>query len=476
MPAREPHLSRSAPRPTRRVTPIAARALGPALALPLLGCADPGSVLGSGGGETSATGSTTTPGSSSTLEADSTAASIECSDGQTEVVQSFLPTPGQTGLVQLAPCERWHRWYFAAPAGSTVELALTGHDDIAVEALVGYPDVPQLAAVIDGDTLQGPLESGARATETLLFQAPRSGEFAVQIAASEELADAQYELEITCESGCELETTRFPMVLVHGWTGFANIGPVDYFFEVPGHLTERGYPVSVTETDKYNTSLVRAEQLAEQVDVLLSSWRARKVDLIGHSQGGIDARALISTLGHGDRVAALVTIGSPHQGSYAVDVALGLAPGPSQEVLFLLFDFLGAVTDDEKADVEASLHSLSEAHMQSEFNPNNPDDPRVEYISYTGISCAPAEFLDPQNDCQDVVDPIWTLTYGILKAARGANDGLVTVQSAQWGDFRGLMSADHLDEVGQFLGVTDPAFDHLQFFLDRARELAESNH
>ena len=438
----------------------------------------------SSGDDVSAGGSTATSsgdvGGSSTGGASdgatsSTGADV-CPEGPVEVVQGFLATPGETGLVPLGPCEARHRWYFAAPAGSVLELALTGHEGVAVEAVVGFPDTPALEPVVDGDTLAGPIASAGGDVATLQLVASRSGEFAVQLAAAEDGAGAQYELALACVRGCALETTRFPIVLAHGWTGFANIGPVDYFYGVPDHLGARGYPVSVTEVDKYNTSYARAEQLAAQLDALLPSWRARKVNLIGHSQGGVDARALISARGYGDRVSALITVGTPHRGSYAVDVALGYAPGPSQEVLFLLFDFLGAVTADEQADVEASLHGLSEAYMTNEFNPHNPDDPRVEYISYTGRSCAPDEFLNPQNDCEDLVDPIWALTYGILRAAQGDNDGLVTVESAKWGEFRGLMFADHLDEVGQLLGATDPAFDHLEFYLARARELAEGSH
>ncbi|MCA9717803.1 MAG: hypothetical protein KC468_24235, partial [Myxococcales bacterium] len=63
-----------------------------------------------------------------------------------------------------------------------------------------------------------------------------------------------------------------------------------------------------------------------------------------------------------------------------------------------------------------------------------------------------------------------------LRAAQGDNDGLVTVESAKWGDYRGEMIADHIDEVGHLLGVTDPDFDHKQFYLDRARELADALH
>jgi hypothetical protein len=110
--------------------------------------------------------------------------------------------------------------------------------------------------------------------------------------------------------------------------------------------------------------------------------------------------------------------------------------------------------------------------MQGEFNPQNPDDPRVQYISYTGRTCDALDFLDPKNDCQDLVDPLIGWSWTSSSIARGPNDGLVTVDSAKWGDYRGEMIADHIDEVGQILGITDPKFDHLEFYRARARELA----
>lgn len=50
------------------------------------------------------------------------------------------------------------------------------------------------------------------------------------------------------------------------------------------------------------------------------------------------------------------------------------------------------------------------------------------------------------------------------------------VASAKWGDYRGEMIADHIDEVGQILGITNPKFDHLGFDRARARELADELH
>lgn len=360
------------------------------------------------------------------------------------------------------------RWYFAAPSESTVEVKLTRTDGATVTGAIAYPD--EEPATVWGKALTTPI------VDRTIFAVPRSGEFALHVRSDDPELAAGYDLEIRCILGCEHETTRFPVMFVHGWTGFEKIGPLTYFYNVAAMVEEMGFPHEVAVLDPYNDTNVRAAQLVDQIDETLVAWRARKVDLLGHSQGGIDSRCAVSTFGYGDRVSAVLTVASPHRGTYVTDLALGIAPGAVEDLVGLLLNFVGAVTAQQKSDAMASFYSLSEKHMIEEFNPANPDDPRVAYISYTGRTCNATDFLNPNKDCQDLVDPLIGWSHDILALNRGVNDGLVTVDSAKWGDYRGEMIADHIDEVGQILGVTDPKFDHLAFYRDRMRELAAEQH
>ena len=404
-----------------------------------------------------------------TTHAETTAADA-CDPAAPLLVERGLLSAPAAALVD--PCGL-HRWYLVAPSESTLEITVRGAD-AGVEAVVAYPDL--LAADAWQDPLAPPFASAAGAPAARALAAPRSGELALYVRPQDPQLAAAYDLEVRCVAGCERETTRFPVIWVHGWTGFESIGPLTYFFGVRDHLEPLGYPMSIAVLDPYNSSEVRGGQLAAQVDAALAEWRARKVILIGHSQGGIDSRYVVSSLGYGDRVDALLTIASPHRGTFITDLALGLAPGPVEVALSGLLNLLGAVTADAKSDALASFYSLSEAHMQGEFNPQNPDDPAVAYISYTGRTCATIDFLDPKNGCDDLVDPLLLWAYDLLKLARGPNDGLVTVESAQWGDYRGEMIADHIDEVGQIAGITDPDFDHRAWYLARVRDLAAEGH
>ena len=65
-----------------------------------------------------------------------------------------------------------------------------------------------------------------------------------------------------------------------------------------------------------------AEQLAAKVDAICLATGAQQVALVGHSMGGVVARAYLRRFGNA-RVRCLVTIGAPHHGS----VHAWLAPG-----------------------------------------------------------------------------------------------------------------------------------------------------
>jgi len=74
--------------------------------------------------------------------------------------------------------------------------------------------------------------------------------------------------------------------------------------------------------------------------------------------------------------------------------------------------------------------------MQKEFNPKTPDLPGVKYYSY-GASLEP------------VFWSIFRPSYKVIKQLEEApNDGLVSVQSSQWGEYKGtLVGVSHLDLI-----------------------------
>jgi hypothetical protein len=70
-------------------------------------------------------------------------------------------------------------------------------------------------------------------------------------------------------------------------------------------------------------TLGRVSRAAESLGRFVDSLGAPQVDLIGHSMGGVVARAYATLHGGASRVANLITIGSPHHGTAVSKFGLG---------------------------------------------------------------------------------------------------------------------------------------------------------
>ncbi|GEM_PF-262177 len=471
-------MARSPAPVSARLAPTCPTALSVGLAFTLLGCSDdsPGASTTSQGTDTSettddevgseATTTETTSDSSETAGETSSDTGPDCDPGMPALLEQEYLSPGEGHQdVTLEACD-YHVWWFSAAAGVETTVTVSAADGQTLDVAITYPDEPTFAA---------PALTSATVFSTgeLRFDAPRSGEFAVIVRAQNPGADPElsfsYDIDSACTNSCERETTRFPIVMVHGWTGFENIGPIEYYFNVPSMLGELGYPVVIAVLDPYNSVDVRGPQLADAITASLVGRRARKVNLLGHSQGGIDSRwvAADAGAGLGDRIGALITVATPHRGTPMTDIALGLLPGPSEQILFWVLNFLGA-TQDQQSDVEASLYTLSETYMQTEFNLTYLDHPGVEYWSWAGETCIAS------IGCMDAVDPLLLIPYQLILPLAGDNDGLVPIESAKWGEYLGTIPADHIDEVGQIAGLTGLNYDHIAFYRDNARMLKDN--
>lgn len=273
----------------------------------------------------------------------------------------------------------------------------------------------------------------------------------------------------------EPKSTRFPIVLHHGFLGFDRIFAIDYFFGVRKALADSGYSVHATTVAPVNTIAFRASQLAQQIDEILEETGASKVNLIAHSMGGLDARYLISSLGYGDKVASLTTIATPHQGSLVADVAYRITSADARKLRKAVeFIFLGPQTQrlgsddidvDSPVDINGALWNLSVEYLKDKFDAANPDDPRVVYESFAAHSKLMGRSETPR------IQPLLLPFFVFLRAAAGENDGLVTVESAKHGTDRGLIEGDHMDVVGQLLGYSMQRFDHRAFYLNVAHSL-----
>jgi triacylglycerol esterase/lipase EstA (alpha/beta hydrolase family) len=109
-----------------------------------------------------------------------------------------------------------------------------------------------------------------------------------------------------------------PVILVHGILG----QEIVYWNRVKQYLRGDRYHVHEAPFPFFGFGDLRASaaHLAKVVDELLAHAtidpKHRQVDIIAHSAGGLAARYFIKYLGGAHKVHSLVTLGTPHQGTY----------------------------------------------------------------------------------------------------------------------------------------------------------------
>jgi triacylglycerol lipase len=290
-------------------------------------------------------------------------------------------------------------------------------------------------------------------------------------------------------TGEPLLAAPYPILLAHGFFGFDTLAGVDdvpYWYGVPEHLEGLGHTVCVGVVDPFNDSTERGMQLLDDALACAAATGHAKVNIVAHSQGGLDARVVAHL--RPDLVASVTTIATPHYGTPIADIAVGLTPSPASAALIdWLTQMLGAPLWDEVGN-ETSLYEALWQMSQpgiTEFNATYTDAPGVLYTSVTGRTglhaggeaCEPTSPPPPLlvgafEGTLDTTDVLFVVPEAILSDgifSQAPNDALVRVEDARWGEFLGCVPADHLDEVGQLLG--DGAglgnhWDHLQFYGD----------
>ena len=183
--------------------------------------------------------------------------------------------------------------------------------------------------------------------------------------------------DATAESA-GLPGAPYPLVPSHGMAGFERIGPINYFYNVAADLRSRGEQVFESQVAPYDSSEVQGRALSQFIDQTLQTTGACKVNVIAHSQGASIAAMSSARCTPGDRIGALVTVGTPHQGTVVADVALGtvqVAGFTAATLNALLLAIQGLTSNDTgNPNIKANLAQLSTAQMAT-FNAQNPTIP-----------------------------------------------------------------------------------------------------
>jgi len=225
----------------------------------------------------------------------------------------------------------------------------------------------------------------------------------------------------------DLCKTKYPLVMVHGVL-FRDLKYFNYWGRVPKELTRYGATVHYGNQEAVGTVERNGRDIRDKVLRVLEETGCEKVNIIAHSKGGLDARYAVSTLGLADKVASLTAIGVPHRGCRFIDMACGLIPESLYRRLANLVDSTFRKLGDENPDFYTAIRQFRTRDSE-ELSRQMPDAPGVYYQSYMSKMKSPLS------------DPLLALPYLIIYPLEGENDGLVSTQSANWGDYKGMLAA-----------------------------------
>jgi triacylglycerol lipase len=237
----------------------------------------------------------------------------------------------------------------------------------------------------------------------------------------------------------------YPIVLAHGIARFDILahridladglaGRDDskhYFRGIRSELGEQGFAGHHAAVPYAESVANRAAALRLEVERVLRSSGAPKVHVVAHSMGGLDARHMLFD-GRDDRVhekvASLVTIGTPHLGTSFADWGIRRT-----KQLYEILECLGIASLDGFRDL--TTHACREFDAKARAF---EDECGVHFATVAGT-----------QELRLIFAPL-QVPWFLIHESEGPNDGLVSFESARWRPelLRAHVDADHLNLTG----------------------------
>lgn len=256
---------------------------------------------------------------------------------------------------------------------------------------------------------------------------------------------------------------RYPLVLVHG-TGFRDHKRLNYWGRIPAALEREGAQVFYCHQDAWGTVEDNAEAVARRVCEVLTETGAEKVNLVAHSKGGLEARWALSELGLADKVASLTTLSTPHKGSETME-RLSRLPDWCFRVIGVLVNGWYRLLGDRHPNFYHASRQFTTTWCQK-LTSTAQGVPGVYCQSYAAAMK------------RSLSDVFLCVPHFVIKRVEGENDGMVTVSSARWCAFQGVLRGagrrgiSHADVVDLRRRDVD-GFDVRAFYIGLVERLRE---
>lgn len=231
--------------------------------------------------------------------------------------------------------------------------------------------------------------------------------------------------------------TKYPVILVHGMV-LKNFKLYGSFRKIRNVLKDNDVNVYISNIDGIGGIENNAGQLKQEILEILKKENTDKVNLIAHSKGGLDSRYMICKLDMEDYVASLTTLSTPHHGS-KLSSKLVTLPVFIQKIIAFFVNTFYKISKDKNPDIVLCGRQLSDENMKK-FNEEIINSDKVYYQSYSSSLSSNKMFI------------LKIPHYVMKKIENDSTDGLVSIDSSKWGEYKGEMPEgfDHAKMVGAY--------------------------
>lgn len=259
--------------------------------------------------------------------------------------------------------------------------------------------------------------------------------------------------------------TQYPIVLVHGVSGFDRVlGLVEYFQGIPSALRGGNAVVYTPNLTTWDTAEARGEQLRHFIEhTVLPETGATKVHLIGHSLGSPTSRYVAGTAP--ELVSSVTSINGINYGSGFADWGVdNIVDGPLEGIAMGLLDLTGNLLDALAGNPEYSSEALKTVKFMSSersiaFNAQFPDGEPTTYCGdgpnqVNGIHYYSWGSTGTLTNPLDISDAFFVLTSQLGYYNGEKTDGVVSQCSQHWGEnIRDDYYMNHLDATNMLFGL-----------------------
>jgi triacylglycerol lipase len=226
--------------------------------------------------------------------------------------------------------------------------------------------------------------------------------------------------------------TKYPILLLHGIMLRDSTLGYQYFGTIPNYLRSYGARVEGGGQQAWDSHSSNGEIIRQKIIEVLEAYGTDKVNIIAHSKGALETRAMVMDYPEmANTIASFTTVSTPHRGTSLGDIFFGVVPEGAYPYVEDIVNIIGLMQGDPDPNAfEAGMILTREDSAAWNALTENWEEgiPGVYCQSYG--SAITGKINDPLLQTGEYVMRVF--------GNEAPNDGAVPISSAEYANFKGI--------------------------------------